>query len=98
MTSLTRLFPIMPEGAQTRALVAMAQSIYGELGKTLNHTKPVEMLACSKKIAALQSHWNSASPRANTAAPALCFRDQPARSANDGRRHHSGERAGLRAS
>src|SRR5262245_22996683 len=34
-TSLTRLFPIMPESAQTRALVAMAQSIYGELGKTL---------------------------------------------------------------
>ena len=34
-TSLTRLFPIMPEGAQTRALVAMAQSIYGELGKML---------------------------------------------------------------
>jgi glutamate carboxypeptidase len=34
-TSLTRLFPIMPESAQTRALVAMAQSIYGELDKTL---------------------------------------------------------------
>jgi hypothetical protein len=34
-TSLTRLFPIMPESAPTRALVAMAQSIYGELCKTL---------------------------------------------------------------
>jgi glutamate carboxypeptidase len=34
-TSLTRLFPIMPQSAQTQALVAVAQSIYGELGKTL---------------------------------------------------------------
>jgi glutamate carboxypeptidase len=34
-TSLIRLFPVMPESAQTRALVAVAQSIYGELGKTL---------------------------------------------------------------
>jgi glutamate carboxypeptidase len=34
-TSLTRLFPIMPQSAQTQALVSLAQSIYAELGKTL---------------------------------------------------------------
>lgn len=34
-TSLTRLFPIMPQSAQTQALAVLAQSIYGELGKTL---------------------------------------------------------------
>jgi glutamate carboxypeptidase len=32
---LTRLFPIMPQSAQTQALAALAQSIYAELGKTL---------------------------------------------------------------
>ncbi|HKA79653.1 MAG TPA: glutamate carboxypeptidase [Xanthobacteraceae bacterium] len=34
-TSLTRLFPPMALNAQTQALVAMAQSIYGELGRKL---------------------------------------------------------------
>ena len=34
-TSLTRLFPVMAESAQTRALAATAQAIYAELGKTL---------------------------------------------------------------
>jgi glutamate carboxypeptidase len=34
-TSLTRLFPIMPQSAQTQTLAATAQSIYAELGKTL---------------------------------------------------------------
>jgi glutamate carboxypeptidase len=34
-TSLTRLFPVMPQSAQTRALAVTAQAIYGELGKTL---------------------------------------------------------------
>jgi glutamate carboxypeptidase len=34
-TSLTRLFPIMPQSAQTQALAALAQLIYAELGKTL---------------------------------------------------------------
>ena len=34
-TSLTRGFPTMPQNAQTDALAAMAQRVYGELGKTL---------------------------------------------------------------
>jgi glutamate carboxypeptidase len=34
-TSLTRSFPIMPQNAQTDALAAMAQRVYGEIGKTL---------------------------------------------------------------
>ena len=34
-TSLTRLFPVMAQSAQTRALAATAQAIYAELGKTL---------------------------------------------------------------
>src|SRR6266511_3043379 len=34
-TTLTRLFPIMPQTAQTQELAAVAQSIYAELGKTL---------------------------------------------------------------
>jgi glutamate carboxypeptidase len=34
-TTLTRTFPIMPQNAQTDALAAMAQRVYGELGKTL---------------------------------------------------------------
>jgi glutamate carboxypeptidase len=34
-TSLTRLFPVMAESAQTRSLAATAQAIYAELGKTL---------------------------------------------------------------
>jgi glutamate carboxypeptidase len=34
-TSLTRSFPIMPQNAQTDALAAMAQRIYGEIGRTL---------------------------------------------------------------
>ena len=34
-TSLTRGFPIMPQNAQTDALAAMAQRVYGEIGKTL---------------------------------------------------------------
>jgi glutamate carboxypeptidase len=34
-TTLTRSFPIMPQNAQTDALAAMAQRIYGEIGKTL---------------------------------------------------------------
>ena len=34
-TTLRRSFPIMPQNAQTDALAAMAQKIYGELGKTL---------------------------------------------------------------
>ncbi len=33
--TLVRSFPIMPQNAQTDALAKMAQSIYGELGKTL---------------------------------------------------------------
>jgi glutamate carboxypeptidase len=33
--TLVRSFPIMPQNAQTDALARMAQSIYGELGKTL---------------------------------------------------------------
>ena len=32
---LTRSFPIMPQNAQTDALAAMAQRVYGEIGKTL---------------------------------------------------------------
>jgi glutamate carboxypeptidase len=35
-TSLTRTFPIMPQNAQTDALAAMAQRIYGEIGRKLN--------------------------------------------------------------
>ena len=34
-TTLTRTFPIMPQNAQTDALAAMAQRIYGEIGRTL---------------------------------------------------------------
>ena len=34
-TTLTRTFPIMPQNAQTDALAAMAQRVYGEIGKTL---------------------------------------------------------------
>ena len=34
-TSLTRGFPTMPQNAQTDALAAMAQRVYGEIGKTL---------------------------------------------------------------
>ena len=34
-TSLTRLFPVMPQSAQTQALAVMAQAIYAELGKKL---------------------------------------------------------------
>ena len=34
-TSLTRGFPVMPQNAQTDALAAMAQRIYGEIGRTL---------------------------------------------------------------
>jgi glutamate carboxypeptidase len=34
-TSLQRNFPIMPQNVQTDALAAMAQKIYGELGRTL---------------------------------------------------------------
>jgi glutamate carboxypeptidase len=34
-TTLTRSFPIMPQNAQTDALAAMAQRVYGEIGKTL---------------------------------------------------------------
>jgi glutamate carboxypeptidase len=34
-TSLIRSFPVMPQNAQTDALAAMAQRIYGEIGKTL---------------------------------------------------------------
>lgn len=34
-TTLTRSFPIMPQNAQTDALARLAQSIYGELGRTL---------------------------------------------------------------
>ena len=34
-TSLRRSFPIMPQNAQTDALAEMAQTIYAELGKTL---------------------------------------------------------------
>jgi glutamate carboxypeptidase len=34
-TSLTRLFPVMPQSAPTRALAATAQAIYAELGKSL---------------------------------------------------------------
>jgi glutamate carboxypeptidase len=34
--TLTRTFPAMPQNAQIVALAAMAQRIYGELGKTLN--------------------------------------------------------------
>jgi glutamate carboxypeptidase len=34
-TTLTRTFPIMPQNAQTDALAAMAQRLYGEIGKTL---------------------------------------------------------------
>lgn len=33
--TLTRTFPVMPQNAQIDALAAMAQRIYGELGKTL---------------------------------------------------------------
>ena len=33
--TLTRSFPIMPQNAQTDALAAMAQRVYGEIGKTL---------------------------------------------------------------
>ncbi len=35
-TTLARSFPVMPQNAQTDRLASMAQSIYGELGKTLN--------------------------------------------------------------
>ena len=34
-TTLVRSFPIMPQNAQTDTLAKLAQSIYGELGKTL---------------------------------------------------------------
>jgi glutamate carboxypeptidase len=34
-TTLSRTFPIMPQNAQTDALAAMAQRVYGEIGKTL---------------------------------------------------------------
>jgi glutamate carboxypeptidase len=34
-TTLTRGFPTMPQNAQTDALAAMAQRVYGEIGKTL---------------------------------------------------------------
>jgi glutamate carboxypeptidase len=34
-TTLTRTFPIMPQNAQTDALAAMAQRVYGEIGRTL---------------------------------------------------------------
>ena len=34
-TTLTRSFPIMPQNAQTDALAAMAQRVYGEIGRTL---------------------------------------------------------------
>lgn len=34
-TKLTRSFPVMPQNAQTDALAAKAQRIYGELGRTL---------------------------------------------------------------
>ncbi len=34
-TTLTRSFPTMPQNAQTDVLAAMAQRIYGEMGKTL---------------------------------------------------------------
>lgn len=34
--TLTRSFPVMPQNAQIDALAAMAQRIYGELGKSLN--------------------------------------------------------------
>jgi glutamate carboxypeptidase len=34
--TLTRSFPVMPQNAQIDALAAMAQRIYGEIGKTLN--------------------------------------------------------------
>ena len=33
--TLTRTFPIMPQNAQTDVLAAMAQRVYGEIGKTL---------------------------------------------------------------
>ena len=33
--TLTRSFPIMPQNAQTDALAAMAQRVYGEIGRTL---------------------------------------------------------------
>ena len=33
--TLTRSFPVMPQNAQTDALAAMAQRVYGEIGRTL---------------------------------------------------------------
>jgi glutamate carboxypeptidase len=35
MATMTRTFPVMPQNAQIDALAAMAQRIYGEIGKTL---------------------------------------------------------------